>query len=365
MVASDSVGAVVVGTGIGVLTHVPALRAAGFEVHALVGRDPERTAARAARCGVPNASTSLAEALALPGVDAVAVATPPWSHREVVLEAVAAGKHVLCEKPFARDLDEAREMLAAAEQAGVVHLLGTEFRFWSPQALLTRLVREGAVGEPRFAFFAGQMDALADPQAEAPAWFESAEEGGSWFTAAGSHTIDQIRTMLGEFDRVTASLLTLGRRPGRTADDTYTVTFLLDNGVEGVMHGASSVPGPGVRGTKIVGTAGAAWTEGFDVWLDDGSGPQKVPVPDDLAGPPPAPPPADLLVTAYDRLHSLGIDVDPYTRVYRVLRAGILGEDAPAGPVAATFADGVALQAVIDAVHRSAADHRTVDVERV
>ena len=46
-----------------------------------------------------------------------------------MLDAVAAGKHVLCEKPFARDLDEARAMLQAADAAGVVHLLGTEFRF--------------------------------------------------------------------------------------------------------------------------------------------------------------------------------------------------------------------------------------------
>ena len=114
---ADTLGAVVVGTGFGVLTHLRALRAAGFEGTALVGRDPAKTAERAAHFGVPHACTSLAEAFALDGTEVVAVATPPHTHGPLVLEAVAAGRHVLCEKPFARDVDEARRMLAAAEAA--------------------------------------------------------------------------------------------------------------------------------------------------------------------------------------------------------------------------------------------------------
>src|SRR5207248_10573052 len=133
-------GAVVVGTGFGCVTHVRALRAAGFDVKAVVGRDPARTAERARQFGVDGACTSLTEALALEGVDAVTVATPPHTHAALVLEALAAGRHVLCEKPFARDAAEARTVLAAAEQAGVVHLLGTEFRWDAGQATLARAV---------------------------------------------------------------------------------------------------------------------------------------------------------------------------------------------------------------------------------
>ena len=70
----DNLGAIVVGTGFGILTHARALRAAGFDVVGLVGRDPEKTAERAKGAGIPNALTSLSEALALPGVDVVAVA---------------------------------------------------------------------------------------------------------------------------------------------------------------------------------------------------------------------------------------------------------------------------------------------------
>src|SRR5205085_12132579 len=127
------------------LTHVRGLRAAGFDVLALVGRDPSKTEERARRFEVPRGLTSLADALALPGVEAVTIATPPHTHAPLVLEALAAGRHVLCEKPFARDASEARAVLRAAEEAGVVHLLGTEFRWDAGQATLARAVAAGAV----------------------------------------------------------------------------------------------------------------------------------------------------------------------------------------------------------------------------
>src|SRR5579864_103190 len=217
MADEQPVGAVVVGTGFGVLTHVRALQAAGFRVDALVGRDPSKAAVRAAMFGVPFATTDLAAALDRPGVQAVTVATPPHTHAAVVLQAVAAGKHVMCEKPFARDRGEAQAMYDAADAAGVVHLLGTEFRFATGQALLARTVRSGAVGEPRLGVFVLHIPTLADPSAELPAWWERAEEGGGWLGAYGSHVVDQVRTMLGEVTAVAATLQTLAPR-AMTAD---------------------------------------------------------------------------------------------------------------------------------------------------
>src|SRR5207302_9310766 len=173
-------GVAVVGTGFGCLTHVRGLRAAGFDVLALVGRDPTKTAERARRFEVPRGLTSLADALALPGVEAVTVATPPHSHAPLVLEALAAGRHVLCEKPFAREAAEARTMLDAAEAAGVVHLLGTEFRWATGQALAARAVAEGAIGEPRLATFLLHVPLLADPAGELPGWWADADAGGGW-----------------------------------------------------------------------------------------------------------------------------------------------------------------------------------------
>ena len=163
--------AMVLGTGIGCQTHVPALRNAGFDVVALVGRDAARTAERAARAGVPAAFTSLTDALARTDVDAVVVATPPNTHAELVLEAVAAGKHVVCEKPFARDQAEALRMLAAAEQAGVVHLVGTEYRWGAAQGLATRAIAEGAMGTPRLATFILFGAFLAGADAGVPDWW--------------------------------------------------------------------------------------------------------------------------------------------------------------------------------------------------
>ena len=76
----EAIGAVVVGTGFGLFTHVRALRDAGFEVRALVGRDRARTAERAAPLGIPVAATSLAEALEDSAIQLVTVATPPHAH---------------------------------------------------------------------------------------------------------------------------------------------------------------------------------------------------------------------------------------------------------------------------------------------
>ena len=112
----DPIRVIVAGTGWGCLAHVPALRAAGFEVAALVGNDHERTADRARRLSVPVATTSLEQALALPGVRAAVIATPPSTHYELTSAAIAAGLHVLSEKPFTTRLDDARSLLQAQEQ---------------------------------------------------------------------------------------------------------------------------------------------------------------------------------------------------------------------------------------------------------
>ena len=128
-------GAAVVGTGFGLFTHVRALRMAGFEVRAIVGRDLAKTTARAAPLSIPRCSNDLPALLAEdPAIALVTIATPPHAHAVPVLQALTAGRHVVCEKPFARDLAEARTMAQAAREAGVVALLGAEFRYDSAQA---------------------------------------------------------------------------------------------------------------------------------------------------------------------------------------------------------------------------------------
>jgi predicted dehydrogenase len=356
-----STGVVVVGTGFGCLTHVRALRRAGFEVRALVGRDPDKTAGRARRFEIARSYTTLAEALADDQVDAVTIATPPHSHGPLVLDAVRAGKHVLCEKPFARDAAEARTMLAAADAAGVVHLLGTEFRFAPGQALLTRVVRGGAIGEPRLATFLLHIPLLAGPDAEVPPWWSDSTEGGGWLGAHASHVIDQIHTTLGGFASVSASLPNVGGHPW-SAEDAYLVHFRLRSGCTGVLQGVAADRGPMLFATRVIGTRGTAWAEGDRVFVADADGSREIESPAQLAVAAPDPPPADLLRSAYDLLHSTGIDVGPYTRLYEVFRARIEGTDAADHPAPATFADGVATMEVMDAVRQSARTGESVGI---
>jgi predicted dehydrogenase len=356
-----STGVVVVGTGFGCLTHVRALRLAGFEVRALVGRDPDKTAARARRFDIARSYTTLSEALADDRVDAVTIATPPNSHGPLVFEAVRAGKHVLCEKPFARDAIEARGMLAAAEGAGIVHMLGTEFRFAPGQALLTEVVRGGAIGEPRLAMFLLHIPLLADPDAEVPPWWSDAAQGGGWLGAHASHVIDQVHTTLGEFASVSASLPNVGDHPWN-AEDAYLVHFRLRAGCTGLLQGVAADRGPMLFATRVIGTRGTAWAEGDRVFVADAGGTREIESPAQLAVAAPSPPPADLLHSAYDLLHSSGIDVGPYTRLYEVFGARIEGADAAEDPAPATFADGVATMEVLDAIRQSARTGDSVEL---
>jgi predicted dehydrogenase len=364
--AGTPLGVVVVGTNFGCLTHVRALRAAGFAVRALVGRDAVRTVERARRFDVPNACTSLLDALRLDGVDAVTVATPPHSHAEIVRAALAAGKHVLCEKPLARDAAEARALLEAAQAAGLVHLLGTEFRFDTAQALLARQVADGAIGAPRLATWLLHVGVLADATAEVPAWWADAEAGGGWLGAHGSQVIDQIRATLGEFAGVSAALPRVADRAA-TAEDAFTVQFRLRSGVDGIMQSTAGDWGPPLFVTRITGSAGTLWLKGTPgneaVWLEDRHGARAVPVPDDLVTLPPEPPPPEALHTTYDRMIGLGLEFGAYVRLAATFRDLILRQPVPAHPRAATFADGVADMAVLDAIRQSAAERRWVAVD--
>jgi predicted dehydrogenase len=346
----------VFGTGFGCITHARALRAAGFEVAALVGRDPEKTATRAEMFEIPLALTSVEETLALPDLQAVSVATPPHTHAPITLAAIAAGKHVLCEKPFARDVAEGRTMLAAAESAGIVHLLGCEFRWDAGQATLARAVASGEVGEPRLATVQMHVPLLADPSAEVPAWWADREQSGGWFAAHGSQIIDQVRCTLGEFEGVSASLPHVADR-GMSADDGFVVHFRMRNGAVGTLQSTSGDWGPPIVETRVVGSKGTAWIEGVGsvVKVADRSGTRTMPVGDDLPSAKGPPLPEGLIHTRYEQMTSHGMDFGPFTRLAEFFRCRIEGEPDPPGPKPGTFADGVADIAVVEAVRASAA----------
>ena len=336
----------VIGTSFGARVHVPALRAAGFEVVALVGTDPERTSRRAARAGVPIASVDLAGVL--PQVDAVTVATPPASHKPLVLTAIRAGKHVICEKPFTLGTTEARDLVAAAERAGVTALIGHEFRWATERAVLGRAIRDGLIGEPRVATLVQYVDLVADPAARMPPWWFDRGAGGGWLGASGSHVVDQVRVWLGNFSSVSAAMRVVSDRRV-SADDTFTIRARMANGCDVVLQQTAGAFGPVAGTTRLAGSAGTLWIDGGRTWLADAAGTRELPVPDDLVLPT-APEPSAGGADRYTH-----VEIGPYTRLAEAFRAGIEGRGAVSAVPIPTFADGLAGMVVLDAIRASAA----------
>jgi predicted dehydrogenase len=363
-VSHDSPGVVVFGTGFGCFTHVRALRNAGFTVRAVVGRDPEKTRRRARVFEVPEALVSVDEALALSDVDAVTIATPPHTHAGIARKAIAAGKHLICEKPLARDVAEGEALDGAAQRAGVVALVGTEFRFDAGQAMLARCIASGAIGEPRLATVLLHVGVLADSKAELPAWWADADQGGGWLHAHGSQVIDQIRFTLGDFAAVSANLTHVVSRD-MSADDGFIVQFRLASGCVGTLQSTCADRSPPMIETRVAGSAGSAWIRGLgsEVFVADENGTRQVPVDDDLEGGERMPPPDGALETDYERMIGHGLDIPPYTRLARCFRALIEGRALPSRSQPARFADGVAALRVLEAARRSAEESRWIQIE--
>jgi predicted dehydrogenase len=249
-----------------------------------------------------------------------------------------------------------------------VHLLGTEYRFDAGQALLARTVRSGAIGAPRLVAVLMQVPMLADAGAAVPEWWADAAQGGGWLGAHGSQVIDQVRVALGEFESVCATLPRVADRR-MSAEDGFVVQLRMRSGATGVLQSTSGDWGAPLVATRVTGSQGSAWIDGVGarVWIADRSGTRRVPVPDELAGGAPDPPPPELLESAYEKMIAHGLDVTPYTRLACSFRDAILGRAAEGHERPATFRDGVAMMEVLDAVRRSAAERRWVDVtpERV
>jgi len=340
-------GIAVVGRRFGARVQVPALRAAGFEVVALVGRDLGPTSYKAEKLGIPHACGSLTEALTLPGVDAVAIATPPHTHFPLALEALEAGRHVLCEKPFTSNAEQAAQLVDASSRVGVVGALGHEFR-WNPaRAAILDAITSDAIGDVRLASVVEYSPFLlpTDASLAMPSWFEEPGIGG-WLGANGSHTLDQLRQWLGPFRSVSASMLVTAAGD-RRVEDAYSARFVMGDGVEVVLQNV----GAAWRARGLVAITGTRGTVGIDdgeAWIADADGTRRLPGPDGCA------PVATGRVD--DDLATLG---DYELRHYEPLAAGFLAAVEGGhldSPVALpTFDDGLAVMRCMDAIRASAA----------
>ncbi|HEY2104563.1 MAG TPA: Gfo/Idh/MocA family oxidoreductase [Candidatus Binataceae bacterium] len=357
--SSDAPRVAVIGTNFGCLAHVRALRAAGFEVKALVGRDAKRTRERAQAFGVPDALTSYERALELPGLDAVAISTPPETHKPLTLQALAKRKHVLCEKPLALTAAEAREMLEAARRAGVVHMVEHQFRFRPHDVALRSAVQAGQLGALRHATFILDASICADPaRMGIPEWWYESRRGGGWLRNLASHVIDLIRYTLGEFESVSADL-TFGTDRNMNADDGYSLVFRLKSGLEGILQGSCRA-WDFVNVARVSGTDATASVE-MDaqtfrpvLWIADRNGKRAVPAADGFAVPAALDTlPSSQETPAYDAIHNIVSGSPEYIMQAAAFRDAISGRSA--GPVTpANFRDGVAHMMVIEAVEQSA-----------
>ena len=171
---------------------------------AICGRDPDAVAAAAARLGWPATETDWKRLVQRDDVDQVVGWTPRSSHPEISIAALEAGKHVLCEKPLANTVEEARAMAAAAERAaarGVRAMVGFNFRRVPAVALARELVAAGRLGAIRHVRAAYLGAHLLDPELPL-VWRLRAEEAGSGALGdLGAHAIDLAQYVAG--DRIT------------------------------------------------------------------------------------------------------------------------------------------------------------------
>jgi predicted dehydrogenase len=113
---------------------------------ALCGRDEAGVSKAAAQFGWESYETDYRRLLERDDIDFIDINAPSNAHKEIVLAAARAGKHIFCEKPLALTLADSREMLEAVEKAGVLHMVGFNYRFAPAVRLAKKLVEEGRLG---------------------------------------------------------------------------------------------------------------------------------------------------------------------------------------------------------------------------
>ncbi|THF75516.1 Gfo/Idh/MocA family protein [Cohnella fermenti] len=176
--------------------------AAKVAMKAICGRDEQGVKAAADKFGWEGYETDWRKLVERDDIDFIDINAPSDAHKEITLAAIAKGKHVFCEKPLALNLADAREMLAAAEQAGVKHGICFNYRFLPAVQLAKKIIDSGKLGEIHHYRATYLQDWLVDPEAPL-AWRLKKEVAGSGAHGdINAHSIDLARFLIGEFDRV-------------------------------------------------------------------------------------------------------------------------------------------------------------------
>ena len=367
--------AAVVGTGFIGVVHVEALRRLGVEVTGIVGSSPERAAEKARTAGLPAPYPSFEAMLADPAVEVVHLTTPNHLHYDQVRAVLAAGKHVVCEKPLAMNSEETAELLRLAEESGLVHAVNFNIRFYAQNQEARARVERGELGEPRLISGGYLQDwLLLDTDWN---WRLDPAAGGSLRAVGdiGSHWIDLVTFITGRHvDAVMADLTTFigvrkqptgpvetfsGASAGETVDtvmeteDAAGILLRLTGGARAVVTISQVSAGRKNRlSWEIDGSEGAlAWHSEApeELWVGHRERPNEL-----------------LLREAgdYPPGHAEGFP-DTFKHLYRAVYAAVANGGPPDQPDYPTFADGHEEALIADAVARSHAEQRWVAVDPV
>lgn len=344
----------VIGTGFGALVQIPGFtRTPGCEVVAVASGRAERARQVAEKFGIPYHTGDYRRMLQEVDLDLVSITTPGYLHFEMVLAGAAARRNMLCEKPFATSVVEAREMVAAAEQAGVFNAVDHEFRCLSARLKMKELVDQGYLGQLYWFEIINNAPSLLDTEKRLWDWWSERSKYGGALQAFTSHLFDLVLWMFGDVTRVCAQLDTFikqrrtpeGEWREVTSDDQNVTLLRLANGAQGTLHvtGVSRAP----RGIiEAHGSEGSLVIDGENLFGARGRD--------------------KLQPIETDPLPELGPGDDfriaPFMVYLRRLLPALRGEP---GHDVASFRQGLRVQALMDAVFRSSDEAKVVDVEQV
>lgn len=189
-------------------------------MRAICGRDIAATQAAAGKLGWESIETDYHALVARDDIGLVDVSTPGYTHRDVVLAALAAGKHVICEKPLANTLGEAREMVDAARRAGTINMVNFNYRRVPAVQFAKQLIDEGRIGKITHWRAVYLQDWLVDPMAPL-AWRLKKELAGSGALGdIAAHILDLSHLLVGNVTEVVGTLDTITKqRPVEAASD--------------------------------------------------------------------------------------------------------------------------------------------------
>jgi predicted dehydrogenase len=381
---AETLKAAVIGTGFIGPVHVEALRRLGVEVVGILGSSPENGAARARAMRLPRAFGSLDELLAYPGLDVVHITTPNYLHKPMALQAIAAGKHVVCEKPLAMDAAEGQELLDAATAAGIVHAVNFNLRFYAQCHQAKALVESGELGNVLLMHGRYLQDWLLNETDWN--WRLEPGLGGDMRVVAdiGSHWLD-LMTFIGgkRLQSVCADFATLmetRKKPtkpvetfaGKTLDpadyeeipitteDYASILLRYEDGVHGVCTVSQMSAGRKNHLAFEVDCSKASVAFNSEnpeaLWIGRRDRPSET-----LLRDPALLAPSARAITDYPGGHAEGFP-DTFKQLYRKVYAAVEAGGPPEHPDYPTFADGVYSLQVGETLLQSARENRWVPV---